>query len=93
VEEFLLLLPETDLAAAQIVAEKCGIAVAAQKAAPGALQRAVTITLGVSLICPGDTGEAAIARADAALYQGKAGGRNRVVVARRSAHRSASRSV
>jgi diguanylate cyclase (GGDEF)-like protein len=78
-EEFVLLLPETDLAAAQIVAEKCRIAIQAQKSVSAQGQCAVTITLGVSLICPGDTPEAAIARADAALYQGKAGGRNRVV--------------
>ena len=78
-EEFVLLLPETDLAAAQIVAEKCRLAVSAQKSVSAQCQRAVTITLGVSLIYPGDTPEAAIARADAALYQGKARGRNRVV--------------
>lgn len=75
-EEFVLLLPETDLVAAQVVAEKCRLAVQAQRQLP----RAVTITLGVSLISPDETIEIAIARADAALYQGKAGGRNRVVV-------------
>ncbi len=79
-EEFVLLLPETDLAAAQIVAEKCRLAVSAQTSAQPPLPRAVTITLGVSLIGPDETIETAIARADAALYEGKASGRNRVVV-------------
>ena len=79
-EEFVLLLPETDLAAAQVVAEKCRLAVSAQKSARTGFHRPVTITLGVSLIYPGDTSEAAIARADAALYEGKASGRNRVAV-------------
>ena len=75
-EEFVLLLPETDLAAAQIVAEKCRLAVATQKSA----QAGVTITLGVSLICPNESIETAIACSDAALYEGKASGRNRVAV-------------
>ena len=76
----MLLLPETDLTAAQIVAEKCRLAVSAQTSAQAQLPRAVTITLGVSLIGPDETIETAIARADAALYDGKASGRNRVMV-------------
>ena len=79
-EEFVLLLPETDLAAAQFVAEKCRLAVSAQTSAQTPLPREVTITLGVSLICPDAAIETAIAQADAALYEGKARGRNRVVV-------------
>ena len=79
-EEFVLLLPETDLIAARVVAEKCRLAVQAQNSAQAQLPLAVTITLGVSLICPDESIETAIARADTALYHGKAGGRNRVVV-------------
>lgn len=79
-EEFVLLLPETDLAAAQVVAEKCRLAVSAQNSAQTQPPRAVTITLGVSQISPFEAIETAIARADAALYEGKASGRNRVVV-------------
>ncbi len=79
-EEFVLLLPETDLPAARVVAEKCRLAVQAQNSAQAQLPRAVTMTLGVSLISPDEAIETAIARADAALYDGKARGRNRVVV-------------
>ena len=40
----------------------------------------VTMTFGISLISPDESIEAAIARADSALYAGKHEGRNRVVV-------------
>jgi diguanylate cyclase len=76
-EEFALLLPETDLAAAQIVAEKCRRAVQALQLD---LPRSITITLGVSALFSVDTFAAALARADCALYEGKVAGRNRVVV-------------
>jgi diguanylate cyclase (GGDEF)-like protein len=76
-EEFALLLPETDLAAAQIVAEKCRQAVQALQLD---LPRSITITLGVSALFSMDSFDAALARADCALYEGKVAGRNRVVV-------------
>lgn len=75
-EEFALLLPETDLTAAGVVAEKCRLAV--QALAPQ-LPRSVSITLGVSEIHQSDSFEAALERADCALYAGKKRGRNRVV--------------
>jgi diguanylate cyclase (GGDEF)-like protein len=76
-EEFALFLPETDLAAAGIVAEKCRQAV---QILACLIPRQVTITVGVSQILTDQAIEAAIARADAALYQGKISGRNRVVL-------------
>jgi diguanylate cyclase len=75
-EEFALLLPETDLAAAGVVAEKCRLAV---QALTTNLPRPITITLGVSEIHASDSLEAALERADCALYAGKKRGRNRVV--------------
>ena len=47
---------------------------------PGGVLQA-TMTLGVATLAQGETAEQAIARADKALYEGKHGGRNRVVIA------------
>ncbi|MEC5218049.1 diguanylate cyclase (GGDEF)-like protein [Actimicrobium sp. GrIS 1.19] len=79
-EEFLILLPNTDLAGAVLVAERirekvAALAIAAQ-AAPAIT---VTMTLGVSSWQHGNSMTEAITRADALLYQGKLAGRNRVV--------------
>lgn len=75
-EEFALLLPETDLAAARIVAEKCRLAVQDCLTVKG-----VTMTSGVSALLPTESLELALMRADRAMYQGKLAGRNQVVVA------------
>ncbi len=79
-EEFLVLLPGTDAAEALAVAERlrAGVHAVSVPAAPGWF---MGITLGVSVMEPGETFEQALQRADRALYQGKAAGRNRVVLA------------
>jgi len=71
-EEFLLLLPDTDRAGASVVAERIRAAVAAETR--------VTVTVGVAQQAGDDTAALVLARADQALYRGKAGGRNKVVV-------------
>lgn len=80
-EEFALLLPDTDLAGALRVGEAC-LASLERLALPhpGAPCGYVTMSMGVACIVPdeGDTLESLIARADAALYDAKRGGRNRV---------------
>jgi diguanylate cyclase (GGDEF)-like protein len=76
-EEFLVLLPETDLATAQIVAERIRNAVAARSTCCDKFTLSVTLTLGVSEWQPGERFEDCIARADDALYTGKQAGRNR----------------
>lgn len=77
-EEFMLLLPETDLAGARHVAEAARRAVAAL-AVPHASER-VTLTLSLG-VCEHDNDrplEETVAGADEALYRAKAEGRNRV---------------
>jgi diguanylate cyclase (GGDEF)-like protein len=72
-EEFLLLLPATPLAGAFELAERIRLSVAAL-----ALPFPLGVSAGVATACIGeDTLERVFERADQALYQAKAGGRNR----------------
>jgi diguanylate cyclase (GGDEF)-like protein len=77
-DEFLLLLPDTDLNAAQTVAEDLRTRIAAAAmlgAAP------VTVSIGVAVRQPGQQIDAWMHAADAALYRAKQQGRNCVVSA------------
>lgn len=75
-EEFLVLLPDTDFAAAAEVAEKLRAAVAI---APSATGHPVTLSLGLAMAATTDTSEDdAVQRADGFLYRAKHAGRNRV---------------
>jgi diguanylate cyclase len=78
-EEFLVVLPETDLATALMVAERVRESVRQISVMHGSQAVNVTITLGVSTLRDGESLDDAIARADAAMYQGKIDGRNRSV--------------
>jgi diguanylate cyclase (GGDEF)-like protein len=69
-EEFLLILPDTDQAGAKVAAERIRAAVAAETP--------VTVTIGVAQYAA-DGAAAVLARADQALYRGKAAGRNTVL--------------
>jgi diguanylate cyclase (GGDEF)-like protein len=77
-EEFLVMLLEATIATAAVVAERIRSRVAAEAFDGGT----VTVSIGMAE-CPthGDTPEDLIASADAAMYQAKADGRNRVVSA------------
>ena len=75
-EEFLTICPHTDQAGALILAEKIREAIAAFDFP---VVHHVTASLGVSSCRPDDDVDRLIARADAALYQAKREGRNRVV--------------
>lgn len=77
-EEFLVILPDTDLGAATRVA--CGLRdrIAEQGYQFDAEAIAVTVSAGVALYRSGESRESFVARADALLYQAKNAGRNRV---------------
>jgi len=82
-EEFAVLLPETTVSNAQIIAERLRENVS--RADPGMLDNkqlpAVTISLGVAGRQPGYSLDMMIAAADVAMYHAKRNGKNRVEVA------------
>lgn len=79
-EEFLLLLPETDIKGASILAEKIKEKIANTPIVRKNIRLNVTLTLGVSVYNTESDIEEVIKRADDALYRGKANGRNQVVI-------------
>lgn len=77
-EEFALVLPETDLEGAEALAERVRAAV--ERSA--SFRRRVTVSLGIAAIAGDTAGPATLVHdCDAALYQAKGAGRNRVSVA------------
>jgi len=85
-EEFVIIMPEQPISAAVLAVERIRQAVE-QAAIPhpsSPILPVLTISVGVAELRPGtdDTAAAAIKRADAALYEAKQGGRNRVQVDR-----------
>ena len=80
-EEFVVLMPDTDMKQAEMVAERVRQAIAERSFDIG-LPRplSLTVSVGVSLNeSDADTPETIIKRADVALYRAKREGRNRVV--------------
>ena len=80
-EEFVALVPVDDLPLARCVAERLRLALAEAtwgEIVPGL--KAVTASVGVTLLEPGESLERALARADEALYRAKKAGRDQVQV-------------
>jgi diguanylate cyclase (GGDEF)-like protein len=77
-EEFLVILAETDLDGVSASAERIRVAVAGEPFELGDHQIAVTMSAGCAAGPAGDPDDL-VRRADVALYQAKAAGRNRIV--------------
>ena len=79
-EEFLVVLPETGIDGAVTAAERIHERLAKRGVAVGEQSVTLTLSTGVAEFpTDGDSPESLIASADAALYQAKRGGRDRVV--------------
>jgi diguanylate cyclase (GGDEF)-like protein len=77
-EEFALALPGTDLAGAQLAAERLRQAVMETRLLTCGNCYTMTVSIGLVVIDPQEDLPSALARADHALYQAKRAGRNRV---------------
>jgi diguanylate cyclase (GGDEF)-like protein len=83
-EEFLLVLPDTSVDAAQRAIERLRAHLARDATWVDCPDGRVTFSAGLALQWPGQSVEGAVHRADAALYEAKRLGRDRVVTADRS---------
>ena len=84
-EEFAVLLPDTNRAAASAVANRLRAALETQPGGGDGRVPAYTVSIGVATLVGGEAFAHLMARADSALYQAKAMGRNRVVSSEDSA--------
>ncbi|MBD8527888.1 diguanylate cyclase [Pseudomarimonas arenosa] len=80
-EEFIAVLPDTPLAAAQQVVERLRLSFQRQRNRGRDGEFSVTFSAGVALARADESVDQLIARADQALYGAKRGGRNRVELA------------
>ncbi len=81
-EEFAILMPETDRAQAGLVCERLRERVELSPVPlPSGAALTVTLSTGIALMAGEEASEALISRADVALYDAKAEGRNRVKLA------------
>jgi diguanylate cyclase (GGDEF)-like protein len=79
-EEFICVLPDCDLENARRAAERLRRATEGEPFAAAGSPLALTVSIGIAAVAPDeDTILPAVARADAALYEAKQSGRNRVV--------------
>jgi diguanylate cyclase (GGDEF)-like protein len=79
-EEFLVILPDTPIEGAAELAARFQERLTAFKPQIGDTHVGISLTMGVSTLAPGESFDAAVARADQALYRGKDQGRNRIIL-------------
>lgn len=80
-EEFTLILSNTNLKAAHIVAERLRIAISKLSCSDSKRNFGFTISVGVAQLYQGEDGTSLFDRADQALYQAKKTGRNQTICA------------
>lgn len=80
-EEFAVIVPDATAEGLATLAERLRAAIAASVPDPAHPERRVTASLGWAMVGEDEAGRAALARADAACYAAKKGGRNRVEAA------------
>ncbi len=81
-EEFVVVMPDTERDMAEMVAERLRVAIASEPFTVDGGKNAIAVTTSVGVVgCAGGDGDPAdlLKRADAALYDAKSKGRNRVV--------------
>ncbi|MEH6470532.1 MAG: PAS domain S-box protein [Halopseudomonas sp.] len=79
-EEFVMLLPGTDLDGAKAYAERLREQLSESSVAGIGVELRLTVSIGVALLDPDDLySDAALVRADGAMYRAKTEGRNRVI--------------
>jgi len=78
-EEFLVLLTDTSLQTAHAIAERIRQRIENHQIMYAGTRIPVTLSLGVTSVRPSENWATALNRSDEALYQGKNGGRNKVV--------------
>lgn len=78
-EEFIILLPQSDLEQASMIAERLRASIANTPILANQIPLNITISCGVSQYQSGEDLDSLIHRADRALYKAKWAGRNRVV--------------
>lgn len=79
-EEFLVLLADADAAALSVVAERARVMVMRTRLFNARRPIRLTVSVGGTLVAPGDTAELIVRRADALHYASKVAGRNRVTI-------------
>ena len=80
-EEFILLMPDSRIDAAQEVAERMRLSLEKSPFLFNGTSIPVTASFGVAELRPDESGESLMRRVDMAMYAAKQGGRNRVVLA------------
>ena len=81
-EEFVILLSNTDLAGAELLAERIRSTIELHTLAYDMATIKITASLGVGALRKDDTVETFIKRADDAMYKAKKNGKNQIILAR-----------